>query len=107
MVRLGAGVTMAAITKPPVLGFLAPGAKSIRARRALGGHGRRQSFRAEPHGDLGVALLAVDAVVCMKGPEGLDELDLETFFKSRSQLARGSIVTAVRFRRADARGFSF
>ena len=108
MVRLGAGVTMAAITKAPVLGFLAPVAKSI------GGPGVRSAatvganlFARSPHGDFGVALLALDAVVCIEGPEGLDELDLETFFKSRSQLARGSIVTAVRFRRPMPEDFRF
>jgi CO/xanthine dehydrogenase FAD-binding subunit len=43
----------------------------------------------------------------LKVPEGLDELDLETFFKSRSQLACGSIVTAVCSRRPMPEDFRF
>jgi len=107
-VRLGAGVTMAMIAKTPALSFLAPAARSIggpgvRSAATVGGN----LFARSPHGDFGVALLALDAVVCIEGPEGFAELDLETFFKLRSQLASGSIVTAVRLRRPTPEDFRF
>ena len=107
-VRLGAGVTMATIVKTPALAFLAPVARSIggpgvRSAATVGGN----LFARSPHGDFGVALLVLDAVICIEGPEGFNELDLETFFKSRRQLARGSIVTAVRFHRPMPEDFRF
>ena len=108
IVRLGAGVTMSRIAKSPALTFLAPVAKSIggpavRAAATVGGN----LFARSPHGDFGVALLALDAVVFIESPEGFGELDLETFFKSREQLAHGTIVTAVRFRRPMHDAFRF
>jgi CO/xanthine dehydrogenase FAD-binding subunit len=108
MVRLGAGVTMSRIANAPALAFLAPVAKSIggpavRSAATVGGN----LFARSPHGDFGVALLVLDAVVSLEGPEGFRELDLETFFRSRTQLARGSIVTAVHFRRPMPDDFRF
>lgn len=108
MVRLGAGVTMSTIAKAAALAFLAPVARSIggpavRSAATVGGN----LFARSPHGDFGVALLVLDAVVSLESPEGFRELDLETFFKSRTQLAPGSIVTAVRFRRPVPNDFRF
>jgi len=108
MVRLGAGVTMSRIAKTPGLAFLAPVAKSIggpavRSAATVGGN----LFARSPYGDFGVALLALDAVVSIASPEGFGEFDLETFFKSRTQLAAASIVTAVRFPRPMPDDFRF
>jgi xanthine dehydrogenase small subunit len=108
LIRLGAGVTMSRIAKAPALAFLAPVARSIggpavRSAATVGGN----LFAQSPHGDFGAALLALDAVVSIESPEGFCELDLETFFKSRAQLAYGSIVTAVRFRRPAPDDFRF
>lgn len=107
-VQLGAGVTMAMIARTPELAVLAPVARSIggpgvRAAATVGGN----LFARSPHGDFGVALLVLDAVVCIEGPEGAHELDLEAFFKARGQLAPGSIVMAVRFRRPMPGDFRF
>ena len=108
MVRLGAGVTMSRIANAPALAFLAPVARSIggpavRAAATVGGN----LFARSPHGDFGVALLVLDAVVALESPEGFRELDLEAFFKARGQLAPGSIMTAVRFRRPMPGDFRF
>jgi xanthine dehydrogenase small subunit len=107
-VRLGAAVTMSRIARVPTLAFLAPVARSIggpavRAAATVGGN----LFAPSPYGDFGVALLALDAVVAIEGPEGASELDLESFFKSRARLARGTIVTAVRFLRPQPGDFRF
>jgi xanthine dehydrogenase small subunit len=106
MIQLGAGVTMSAIAKVPFLAFIAPVARSIggpavRSAATVGGN----LFAPCPYGDFGVALLALDAVVAIEAPDGFSELDLETFFKSRSRLAAGSIVTALRFARPAAGDF--
>jgi CO/xanthine dehydrogenase FAD-binding subunit len=107
-VRLGAGVTMSRIAQTLTLAFLASAARSIggpavRAAATVGGN----LFAPSPYGDFGVALLALDAVVAIEGPEGGRELDLESFFESRARLARGTIVTAVRFRRPQPGDFRF
>ncbi len=108
MIRLGAGVTMAMIAKTPALAFLAPvatsiGGPAVRSAATVGGN----LFARSPYGDFAVALLALDAVVGIQNPAGFGELDLETFFKSRAQLAGGSIVTAVRFPRPVPENFRF
>jgi len=108
VVRLGAGVAMSTIARIPALAFLAPVARSIggpavRAAATVGGN----LFAPNPYGDFGVALLALDAVVAIEGPEGAREQDLESFFKSRARLARGTIVTAVRFLRPRPDDFRF
>jgi xanthine dehydrogenase small subunit len=105
---LGAGVTMSGIAKAPALAFLAPvatsiGGPAVRSAATVGGN----LFAPCPYGDFSVALLALEAVVSIVSPEGPSELGLETFFRSRSQLAAGSIVTAVRFPRPAAGDFRF
>jgi xanthine dehydrogenase small subunit len=107
-VRLGAGATMSRIAEIPPLAFLAPAAKSIggpavRSAATVGGN----LFAHCPHGDFAVALLALDAIVAIQSPEGIRELDLETFLKSRGQLGSGCIVTAVSFRRPPPEDFYF
>ena len=108
VIRLGAGVTMSHIAKAPSLAFLAPVASSIggpavRSAATVGGN----LFARSPHGDFGVALLALDAIVSIESLEGIHELDLEAFFRSRRQIGRDSIVTAVRFRRPMPSEFRF
>jgi CO/xanthine dehydrogenase FAD-binding subunit len=108
VVRLGAGVTMTRIAQTPTLAFLAPVARSIggpavREAATVGGN----LFAPSPYGDFGVALLALDALVAIEGPEGARELDLESFFESRARLARGTIVTAVCFLRPRPSDFRF
>jgi xanthine dehydrogenase small subunit len=107
-IRLGAGVTMSAIAKTPAIGFLAPVARSIggpavRAAATIGGN----LFAPSPYGDFGVALLALDAAVSIESRDGLRDLSLEAFFQSRSRLAGGAIVTAVRFSRPAPGDFRF
>jgi xanthine dehydrogenase small subunit len=107
-IRLGAGVSMSAIAKAPDMGFLAPVARSIggpavRSAATVGGN----LFAPSPYGDFGVALLALDAVVSVESPGGVEEIGLETFFHSRGRLAAGSIVTAVCFPRPASGDFRF
>lgn len=108
VVQLGAGVTMSRIANTPALDFLAPVARSIggpavRAAATVGGN----LFAPSPYGDFGVALLALGAVVAVENAQGVTEVDLESFFKSRARLAAGTIVTAVRFARPKPGDFRF
>jgi xanthine dehydrogenase small subunit len=107
-VRLGAGVTMAWIAREPALTFLAPvaraiGGPAVRAAATAGGN----LFAPSPYGDFGVALLALDAVISVEGTRGASELPVEAFFAARDNLAAGSIVTAVTFRRPPDGAFRY
>jgi FAD binding domain in molybdopterin dehydrogenase len=89
VVRLGAGVTMSRIAQILTLAFLAPVARSIggpavRAAATVGGN----LFAPSPFGDFGVALLALDAVAAIEGPEGARKLELESFLKARAPRPR-------------------
>ena len=96
VVRLGASVAMSTIARIPALAFLAPVARSIggpavRAAATVGGN----LFAPNPYGDFGVALLALDAVVAIEGPEGAREQDLESFFKSRARAIANAVFDAI------------
>ena len=90
-VRLGAGATMSRIAEIPTLAFLAPAAKSIGRSRPYAR--RRQSgatfSRTVPTAISPWRCLPLDAIVAIQSPEGVRELDLQTFFKSRGQLGSG------------------
>ena len=98
VVLLGAGVTMSRIANTPGLDFLAPVARSIggpavRAAATVGGN----LFAPSPYGDFGVARLALGAVVVVENAQGVTEVDLESFFKSRARLAAGLGVVCQQF----------
>jgi CO/xanthine dehydrogenase FAD-binding subunit len=101
-VRIGASVTMAAITRHPDLSSLA------RAARAVGGPAIRNMatiggnlFAPAPYGDFTVALLALGATV------GTDdgEVPIETFLAKRED--NHAIVTSVGFSLPLEGGFRF
>jgi xanthine dehydrogenase small subunit len=107
-VRLGAGVTMSRIAREPALTFLASVAKAIggpavRAAATVGGN----LFAPSPYGDFGVALLALDATISVEDTRGTRDVSAEAFFGVRDNLAAGSIVTAVTFRRPAEGAFHF
>ena len=100
-VTLGASVPMAAIAVRSELGALARAAKTIggpavRDMATVGGN----LFAPNPYGDLGVALLALEAGVTIESGAGPEEIPLESFYARRGRLLAGSIVTAVSFARA-------
>lgn len=99
-VRLGAGVTMAAILASRDLEFLHPAARAIggpavRSMATVGGN----LFAEPPYGDLAAAFLALDAAVQV---EGAAEQPLERFLADR----RG-LVGAVTLRRPQRGAFRF
>lgn len=82
--RIGAGVTMAQLMRDGGADFLAPVARSIggpavRNMATVGGN----LYVDAPYGDLGVALLALDAMVQMSDGQSLL---VETFFARRDSL---------------------
>ena len=92
-VTLGAMTTMADIANHPKLGFLAPvaraiGGPAVRAMATVGGN----LYAPSPYGDLGVALLALDAEVSLVSAQRQKTLPLEAFFKDRGNL--GPIMVA-------------
>jgi len=107
-VRLGAGVTMSRIAREPALTFLAPvanaiGGPAVRAAATVGGN----LFAPHPYGDFGVALLALDATISVEDIGGARDFSAEAFFGARDNLAAGSIVTAVTFRRPAEGAFRY
>ncbi len=109
VVRLGAGVTMAAVLARPDLAALAPAARlvggpAVRAAATVGGN----LFAPHPYGDLGVALLALGAAVSLvTGADGPAEQELDAFFAGRGSLGPEAIVTAVFFRQPAPGSFRF
>ncbi|MBB5752740.1 FAD binding domain-containing protein [Prosthecomicrobium pneumaticum] len=102
-VRLGAGVTMAAIAAHPALAFLAPAAKAvggpaIRNMATVGGN----LFAPSPYGDLATALLALDATVTVGGAA----VPIDLFLAGRERHA-AEIVEAVAFAVPAAGAFRF
>ncbi len=107
-VRLGAGVTMAGILAHPDLACLASAARlvggpAVRAAATVGGN----LFAASPYGDLGVALLALDATVHLADESGSTDQALAAFFATRASLPAGRIVVAVSFARPGSGGLRF
>ncbi|MCC8958601.1 FAD binding domain-containing protein, partial [Bradyrhizobium sp. Pear77] len=94
---LGAGVTFARILAERDLGFLHGPARSIGgpAVRNMGTVGGNL-FAPVPYGDFTVAMLALDAVVSMKGGLGGREIGIEEFLQSRDRQA-GTLVLAISF----------
>jgi CO/xanthine dehydrogenase FAD-binding subunit len=91
-VRIGAGVTMAVLARHSGLGFLAPAAKAvggpaIRNMATVGGN----LFAPAPYGDLGVALLALDAAVEI----GSDLVPMADFFSGREDMLANALVKSV------------
>ncbi len=101
--RIGAGVTLAALMRAGETEFLAPVARAIGgpAVRNMGTVGGNLFMRA-PFGDLGVALLALDATVEMADGQSLP---IESFFAQRDGL-RG-LVAAVTVARPAHGAFRF
>ena len=107
-VRLGAGVTMAGILAHPDLACLAPAAQhvggpAVRAAATVGGN----LFAASPYGDLGVALLALEATVHLVDESGSTDQALGDFFATRASLPAGRIVVAVSFARPGSDGLRY
>lgn len=103
-VRLGASVTMSAVTAHSALGFLAPaayavGGPAVRNMATVGGN----LFAPAPYGDFATALLALDATVSLSD----DEMPLEQFLQKRAALSSGTIVTSVAFALPAADAFRF
>jgi CO/xanthine dehydrogenase FAD-binding subunit len=91
-VDVGAAVTLADLGAHDELGFLRPVVRSIasppvRNLATVGGN----LFAAQPHGDLAVALLALDARVDILGAEGLRSA------KVGEPVGRDELVTGVHF----------
>ena len=95
-VRLGAGTTLAEVGRDPRLGFLRPTIEAIaspivRNLATVGGN----LFAPQPYGDLAVALLALDAVALVAGPDGERESSVAEILSGG--VAAGEIVTAIAF----------
>lgn len=107
-VTLGASVPMAAIAARGELGALARAAKTIggpavRNMATIGGN----LFAPNPYGDLGVALLALDATVAVESGKKSEEISLEVFYARRERLRRGNVVTAISFARGGLANLRF
>ncbi|MGH7082901.1 MAG: FAD binding domain-containing protein [Acetobacteraceae bacterium] len=94
-IKIGAATPIAALAHPE-LGFLASllrsfGSPALRNMACVGGN----LFAPQPYGDLGVALLALEASVAIAGPDGASEMLLGDFYTAPP--AATEIVTAVRF----------
>jgi CO/xanthine dehydrogenase FAD-binding subunit len=101
--RIGAGTTMAEILATPDLSFLHPvarqiGGPAVRNMATVGGN----LFAENPYGDLGVALLALDAQIVMTSDQ---TQPIESFFSDRGHIR--SVVAAVVVPRVDQGTFYF
>jgi len=88
-IQLGAGVTMSMILQHPELPFLAEAARSvggpaIRNMATIGGN----LFAPRPYGDMGTALLALDATINLASGQ---QLSIDDFY---SQTSAGSDIVA-------------
>lgn len=104
---IGAMTTMADIAAHPKLKFLAPvaraiGGPAVRNMATIGGNLHAEA----PYGDLGVALLALNAKVTLELAKQRKTLSLEDFFAQRSKLAP-YVVTTVSFALPGANTFFF
>ena len=82
--RIGAGVTMAAVLASRDLAFLHPAARAVggpavRAQATVGGN----LFAPPPYGDFAAALLALDARVSVQSGYGPRDMPLDEFLRSR------------------------
>jgi len=106
-VTLGAMTTMADIAAHPKLKFLKPvvaaiGGPAVRNMATVGGNLHADA----PYGDLGVALLALDAKVTLEMAKQRKTISLEDFFAGRARLAP-YVLTAVSFALPAANSFFF
>ena len=104
---LGAMTTMADIAAHPKLKFLksvveAIGGPAVRNMATVGGNLHAEA----PYGDLGVALLALDAKVTLEMARQRKTLSLEEFYVQRTRLAP-YVLTAVSFALPGANSFFF
>ena len=99
-VRIGAGVSLSRIERElhglfPALDGMLPwfAARQVRNRATLGGN----LGSASPIGDLLPILLALDATVHLRGPDGARDLPIDAFFLDYRKTARhaGELVAAV------------
>lgn len=94
--RVGAATTLADLGTDERMAWLRPVVESIaspiiRNLATVGGN----LFARQPYGDLAVALLALDAVADIAGPEGSREAPVAEILEQR--VAPGEIVVALRF----------
>ncbi len=94
-IEIGAGVTMAGLLANRDLAFLhAParlvGGPAVRSMATVGGN----LFAPAPYGDLGAALLALDATVRLAGDQHR-EMPLEELFAARSRGGPAPLVASV------------
>ncbi len=106
-VTLGAMASMADIAAHPKLKFLksvveAIGGPAVRNMATVGGNLHAEA----PYGDLGVALLALDAKVTLEMVKQRKTIALEDFFAQRPKLAP-YVLTSVSFKLPAANGFFF
>jgi len=104
---LGAMTTMADIAAHPKLKFLKPvvdaiGGPAVRNMATVGGNLHADA----PYGDLGVALLALDAKVTLEMARQRKTLTLDDFFAARAKLAP-YVLTALSFTLPGANSFFF
>ena len=91
-VRIGAGVTMAAILANPDLAFLHCAARSVggpavRAQATVGGN----LFAPPPYGDFAAALLALDARVSVQSGYSPRDMPLDELLRERDTMARAVV----------------
>lgn len=104
---IGAMATMADIAAHPKLRFLGPvaraiGGPAVRNMATVGGNLHADS----PYGDLGVALLALDANVTIETARQKKTLSLEDFYKQRAKLGP-YVLTSVTFKLPPPNSFHF
>lgn len=104
---VGAMTTMADIAAHPKLKFLKPvveaiGGPAVRNMATVGGNLHADA----PYGDLGVALLALDAKVTLEMARQRKTLSLEDFYAQRAKLAP-YVLTAVSFALPGPNSFFF
>jgi CO/xanthine dehydrogenase FAD-binding subunit len=98
-VTIGAGVTFARVLAERELAFLHAPARSIGgpAVRNMGTVGGNL-FAPNPYGDFTVALLALDALVCVQGDFGSRDVGIEEFLQSRERQV-GTLVLSISCRK--------
>jgi len=106
-VTLGAMTTMADIAAHPKLKLLRPvadaiGGPAVRNMATVGGNLHAEA----PYGDLGVALLALDAKVTLELAKQRKAMSLEEFYAQRSKL-NPYVLTVVSFALPGANSFLF
>ncbi len=104
-IEIGAATTIARLAQLERLPILAQaaslfGAPAVRNMATVGGN----LFAAPPAGDIGVALLALDALVELAGPHGRRTLPLDQFFTGLGLTARAADELVVSLRVPHAEG---